>query len=195
MTRKCPKCNEERSGRNFRYAGKENYGEQGEWCSTCITHKVCRKCEIRLPIEEFRLRYDTTGRSPRCKKCTTKRHSKNSKSSLYTLNGKMKRLLYGSQSHSVKNDYANNISLDDLLSCWNKQGGKCAITGLELSLGEARKNPMVVSLDRIDSSKGYTVDNIHLIIWWVDLFTIGISEDLILIMAFMCHKIQPLKSD
>ena len=57
---------------------------------------------------------------------------------------------------------------------WNlyrKQGERCALTGIKLSLdGTVDQNRhrgtslRTASLDRIDSSKGYTLDNVQ----WVD---------------------------
>lgn len=49
--------------------------------------------------------------------------------------------------------------INDLLV---KQNFKCAITGLPIFIGNF-KNKSTASLDRIDSSKDYTIDNI----WWV----------------------------
>jgi hypothetical protein len=64
------------------------------------------------------------------------------------------------------------ITLNDLLNQWVKQNGLCAISGIELfnykSTNELRhKQSNQASLDRVDSSKGYTVDNIQ----WVCLIT------------------------
>ena len=48
---------------------------------------------------------------------------------------------------------------------YSMQEGKCALTGLPLSLREKsdfiKNDPSTASLDRIDSSKGYTVGNIQ----------------------------------
>lgn len=48
-----------------------------------------------------------------------------------------------------------DLTLDDLQKIWDFQEHKCALTGESLILGEN------ASLDRIDSSAGYTVDNIQ----------------------------------
>jgi hypothetical protein len=48
---------------------------------------------------------------------------------------------------------------------WDSQGGKCALTGQEMILGDKWFLP---SLDRIDPSKGYCVGNIRLTCWIVN---------------------------
>ena len=49
---------------------------------------------------------------------------------------------------------------------WKKQNGKCAITNVELILPNDTKyktinNNYKASIDRIDSSKSYTIDNVQ----------------------------------
>jgi hypothetical protein len=59
------------------------------------------------------------------------------------------------------------ITLQDLKNVWDKQGGKCPYTGWELFHLPTRANEGLrsdrASLDRRDSSKGYTPDNIQIV--------------------------------
>lgn len=57
-----------------------------------------------------------------------------------------------------------------LKKLYNKQNGKCAITGipLELQFGVGRPLPNKCSLDRIDSSRGYNHRNVWMVCWWVN---------------------------
>lgn len=51
----------------------------------------------------------------------------------------------------------------ELHMLYKQQNGKCYYTGVEMKLMTDRKNdPLVMSVDRKDSSKGYTLDNIVL---------------------------------
>ena len=54
------------------------------------------------------------------------------------------------------------VSDKDLIEQFNKQGGLCFYTGLKLDFGltQTKRNLQTASLDRIDSSKNYTIDNI-----------------------------------
>ena len=54
----------------------------------------------------------------------------------------------------------------DLLKIWKKQNGKCAITNVDLLLPndinyKSVNNNYKASIDRIDSSKPYTIDNVQ----------------------------------
>lgn len=56
------------------------------------------------------------------------------------------------------------ITPDDIWSLFLKQDRKCALTGIELyfaSNAQAKSGETTASLDRIDSKKGYTKDNIQ----------------------------------
>ena len=57
-----------------------------------------------------------------------------------------------------------SFTSDDLMDLWGRQGGKCALTGWEMT---ARLGDGVVatnaSIDRIDSSVGYDLSNIQIV--------------------------------
>jgi hypothetical protein len=61
------------------------------------------------------------------------------------------------------------ITVDDLKELWNKQAGKCFYSGREMKYNFSRKelpklstHPEKVSIDRVDSDKGYTKNNVVL---------------------------------
>lgn len=70
---------------------------------------------------------------------------------------------------SEKLDLEMTVHTMDLWEMWHRQDGKCAVTGIPLSIenGTTRhKNPWKVSIDRIDSDKGYNKDNVRLVTHW-----------------------------
>lgn len=81
------------------------------------------------------------------------------------------RLITKSQSRA--NDYNRqwdwNIYPDVLYSIWMEQKGLCAVTGIPLSTEKGNpqvKNPWAASIDRVDSTRGYTKDNVRLVVHW-----------------------------
>ena len=60
---------------------------------------------------------------------------------------------------------------------WNKQEGKCALTGIPMTVTERGRTNTNISLDRIDSNKGYTKDNVHLICSAVNFMKSNLSLD------------------
>lgn len=54
-----------------------------------------------------------------------------------------------------------SVTIDDLLALLDQQGGRCAITGIELThCGESQSD---ASIDRIDSNGEYELGNIRLV--------------------------------
>ena len=75
-----------------------------------------------------------------------------------------------------KNPYRNVLTPIGVYKMWQKQGGRCALTNFELSLTEGKYrgkckrptgqnfNEFGFAIDREDSDKAYTYDNVHLVI-------------------------------
>lgn len=78
-----------------------------------------------------------------------------------------------------------NITLLQLDEIYEKQGGLCYYTGDKLVLPTPKKRSPL-SVDRIDSSKGYTYDNVVLCIWEVNRAKHVMNID---DFIDMCHKI------
>ena len=72
------------------------------------------------------------------------------------------------KSHAKKIKAQVLIDVDDLKRQWDKQGGICPLTGWAMTnyistRDLPKRTPNRASLDRIDSSKHYTIDNIRFI--------------------------------
>lgn len=87
------------------------------------------------------------------------------------------------------NKRKDSLSLDFLESLYNKQNGKCAITGelmTYLQVGDNKKVATNISLDRVDSDLDYTEDNIQLVCYRVNVMKLdGDLEEL----KLWCSKI------
>lgn len=62
------------------------------------------------------------------------------------------------------------LTLTDLVEMWRRQDGLCALTGLKMTWGQGRIRPTSMSLDRVNSERGYTLDNVRLICHSVNAF-------------------------
>lgn len=102
---------------------------------------VCRNCVNEHNKFMYNIRYDTLEGVMylRCKKARERAHSKHMKF---------------------------DLTPEFLIELWNLQGGKCFYSGLTMSYD--RNDLYTVSVDRVDSNKGYTQDNVVLCCWSVN---------------------------
>lgn len=63
--------------------------------------------------------------------------------------------------HARERDIEFKLKIEDIWSLYLKQNKKCAISGIDIKFGKTQLEETTASLDRIDSSKEYTIDNIQ----------------------------------
>jgi hypothetical protein len=88
--------------------------------------------------------------------------------------------IFNRKSKGIRNIAAewmeNKDSLREYLKwLYKEQGGKCALSGQEMTFERYCEN--VVSVDRIDSSRGYVKGNIHLTTWWANKMKMDLTLD------------------
>ena len=70
-----------------------------------------------------------------------------------------------------------NVSKEFLWDLFNKQNGKCALSGVDINLEKHFKNgKQTASLDRIDNKRGYEEDNVQWVHKNINLFKRGYDE-------------------
>ena len=68
--------------------------------------------------------------------------------------------------YDTKKGYTNNITSDDIQTLFVKQNGECLKCGEFMkTCGYGKGDKKQFSIDRIDSKKGHTKDNIQLFCW------------------------------
>ena len=90
-----------------------------------------------------------------------------------TLNGTVTRLLKNCKRNGRKPCRIDRLRV---LELWRDQAGLCAVTGLPMTLTSDRLNMTKASLDRVDSSKPYTRENVRLVCLWVNLAKSELSD-------------------
>jgi hypothetical protein len=86
--------------------------------------------------------------------------------------------VYRKNAKTRKIDFS--LTMDDLQKQFEKQNGKCAYTGLDLVLPKDFLHifgPEIASIDRIDSSIGYQVDNIQFVRKVINFMKYQLSHD------------------
>lgn len=139
---------------------------------------ICFRCKKTLEISEFRIIKNRTYPycNSMCRACDNLRTTKFKKNKSETIEGKAYFLFSNIKRRCFDKDLECEIDENYIIDLYKKQNGLCYYTGVEMQLSsndksENRKN---VSVDRIDSSKGYLKSNVVLCCWVVN----NIKQDL-----------------
>lgn len=92
-----------------------------------------------------------------------------------------RKLFQSAKGHAKDKNREFSITLKHLLEQWRKQNGRCVYTGWILEMSENTKNQLVLSprkmsLDRVDSSGGYTPENIQFVCYMANTAKNRFSE-------------------
>jgi hypothetical protein len=157
--------------------------------------KVCSKCKANRPIQDFYKH--GTGRRPDCKQCCKHRVRMHSQTEEYkerarnrskawreehrdycremarnwrstTLRGYFNKKLTTTRANSRRLNRECSIGAAYLEELYNRQGGKCAITGRTMVIGPSYSERDALSLDRINPQRGYVEGNVRLVTWQVN---------------------------
>lgn len=159
----------------------ENINNLSNFCKHCSfvlkqnnpgwieNHYKCNKCKKYYKLNDFiNMGYDNNIDiiNDKCKHCTIELCNNRRKG---CKNGKeLERILslrwYALNTRNKKKNRKIDFDKNYLLEIYNKQKGKCALSNLDMSLNlREGKNNLSISVDRIDSNKGYTKENTRLV--------------------------------
>ena len=158
----------------------------------------CSDCKELKPASEFFGRHNSLEKCKvykrRCYACSRKLRTTNRESKLR--NGSLEDFMKTEM--EIANDRIKkyirahpdskrefSLTLPFLVELYEKQDGKCALSGSLMRTNDNRDtcpdderiNPDKLSIDRIDSSRGYTEDNVQLVCCWVNLMKLDMSMD------------------
>lgn len=159
--KKCAIAFSTKSDNLFKDIDDENY-------KVC-KYKYCEQDGKKQDIDNFYFKRNgnTRERSNICKNCNNIK----AKKYRYTKNGYMKSMLRSSKTRAKNKGLLHDISFKYIETLWLNQNGKCALSKMNMTYECREKNisrhPFNMSLDRIDSSMGYTKGNVQLICNWV----------------------------
>lgn len=148
-------------------------GGRNHSCKECIKEKNCKKYNNPEEKEKRKLRSKEYLSDP-----VNVLKNKERGSKFYnSIRGRALTLLKSAQRRASKFSEPIDIDLDFILSKLNL--GICDVTGIYFdfeSPTETVKNPYAPSIDRKDSTKGYTKENTQIVIWQYNLMKGEISE-------------------
>jgi hypothetical protein len=175
VKKECDLCNIELNEEFVKSFKPKEYKSIHGFCRNCrkklrvmqekVGGKVCTKCMIDKPFGDFPFHKKTyDGFDSWCKECRRAYRYESRQSLDSHLRARL---------NSIRDDRRGihaDLTLEQLVELWNKQEGKCAISGVEMSYQRNKRqhNMNNCSVDRIDSSGDYTINNSQLVCWIVN---------------------------
>lgn len=193
----CPRCGQEKPSASFRLDSRTNSGLK-TWCKGCETAQSKErnqrpevKAENARKMRAYRQRPEAkpgiraTQKKQYKKRYGTERYKQSQKEAAKRYHAKTPRLnIHIALKHAVRRrPTVNPITTDEVMAIWRAQEGMCAASGIVMTWGRGRLMPSSVSIDRIDSSRGYEKDNVRLVCYQVNTFRGRWSDDQMLLMA------------
>ena len=145
---------------------------------TCIVKRMdqkrCAVCKIDRPVTEYNMSEGALRNT--CKKCVEASRRKKWSS---TYQEYLNKLLQSSKSNRSKT-MEFNVKLEHLIDLWEKQDGKCALSGVAMTHHRdgSGKKEFNASIDRIDQNQGYEPHNIHLVCYRVNILRHSLQIDM-----------------
>jgi hypothetical protein len=140
--------------------------------------KNCSRCKKDLPLDTFELLKSGSLRSV-CRPCR-RANARQLRSLSYK--PYLATLLSSNKTSSKRRGFAEyELTLDQLVSLWESQNGRCAVSGVVLTHhndGTGVKD-FNASIDRIDSTLGYIPGNIQLVALRVNIIKQALSTDML----------------
>lgn len=130
---------------------------------------LCYKCLKYKSIDDFDSapnNWYRLGKDRRCKQCKHNQYRNRRKRYAHTtdLYKILRFRFYGARDRAKNKNLDFELTVDYLMYLWNKQQGKCALSGIKMTTFLCHgRTPTNVSVDRIDPNKGYTMDNVQLV--------------------------------
>lgn len=154
------------------------------------------KCEREVEVSIYTL---CSGESKMCKTCSNTIRANLPRVYNYKLLGDFtsthyRRIMRGAKERNTE----FNVSMEYLWDLFSKQDGKCALSGMKITLLPQKcKNPkshskFVASLDRIDSSIGYVEGNLQWVHKWINIMKNILSNNEFI---YLCKQVANFNHD
>ena len=152
--------------------------------------KICVNCGTTFLAYRNKAKFCST-------KCVNKAYNNTGKAMIFrraSVENTLRTIVWHARQRAKKKNLIFEIDEEYILNLLKKQDGKCAATGIKLESSKANtkkyKSPFTISLDRIDSDKGYTKDNVQLVcIMFNEMKNIYTMKEVIFMCkAFILHN-------
>ena len=169
----CRNCKKDYRSKNIE--GLSVYkNSNGKWCSTCSD------CGTEQAYTRRNHAIESEKEDRQCKKCAQKAGKFDNNRPV----GNKQRLFNRFKKSAISRNIVWDLTLEEMFKGFN---GKCNLTGWSIDIDYLNST---ASLDRIDSTKGYTVDNIQWVHSMVNMSKNKYDNSLFIEMCKAVAKIQ-----
>lgn len=154
--------------------------------------KQCTDCGVEKSLSAFtKSRSTIDGLSYICRACNRVRHAQWRD----TPKGRAGVMVSHARGRARKKGLEFNLTSEWLSS--HLEPGRCEVTGIPFDLratqnGGGPGQPFTPSLDRIDPAKGYTPDNVQVVVWIYNAAKgIGTHEEVLVLVRALSHQCAP----
>ena len=124
--------------------------------------KQCTKCkEIKELILFFKHSQTPDRLHSWCKSCCNKGSARSRDKLNSTIEGRATVFLQNAKKAAIKRGHLFELTITNIVNCWEQQKTICAYSGRLMTLKSGQLN--TVSIERIDSKIGYTIENTVLV--------------------------------
>ena len=144
----------------------------------------CKEIKPESLFNKSNSKKNTTKKAYVCKDCAKEKNRKYKN----TEKGYKNNLWNNLVSNAKRRNIPVHICKEDIDLIYKEQKGLCAVTGMPMEYvsGVESKNSFGVSVDRVDSNKGYTKDNVRLVCVRVNLIKMEMTDEQ---MEYWCNAI------
>lgn len=122
------------------------------------------------------------GKTKACKSCCK---------TVNNFNTYLERYYKGVKQRALDKNFQIDIDCGYLQEIWDRQNGKCAISGIDIELrAKWQKNFQTASLDRIDNTKGYIKGNVQWVHKDINNMKYTFTQDY---FKYLCKKVTDYK--
>lgn len=136
--------------------------------------RVCCSCKKEFPLSSFPKADNKTGHRYRCAICCRQRANENKTNNVRIYLADVLKTSKQMVAKRKISDY--ELDIDFLVDLFEKQNGKCAISGLQMThIAGKGCVPTNISIDRISNDLGYTKNNVHLTCRFINQAKMGMT--------------------
>jgi hypothetical protein len=149
-----------------------------KWCS------ACPDCGVEQAYTRMDHAKTSQTKGWRCRSCCAQSKGFSNKSTGFYENirlGWYRRFELSAQQRNLNWD----LTIENLEALWQKQNGKCALSGINLDNAYLTET---VSIDRIDSKNGYSIDNVQLVHKDLNLMKRSMSDEVFISWCCLIAK-------